>query len=300
MCFVPIGSARSLTPWDAAARVLQLIRRGSPPAVGEENLMATKRPAPSTKKSAPAKATAPAKKAAAPAKGAAKPAPVKKAPAKKAPVKKAPAKKVAAKASPAKKASAAKPAAAARTAPAKKAPAKAAPVKAPASKTSPAKAVPVKKAAATKVPDAAASKGSPTKKQTSNRDAGPVVGPSPYDAPFLDAQRAALIEERETLAAQAEALKAEAEALARDREPGDVQFDDESGEGDTLAVERDFDLARAAAAMATIEEIDAALARIDAGTYGVCEYSGQPIPKERLRAIPYARERVEFKTRSFR
>lgn len=79
-----------------------------------------------------------------------------------------------------------------------------------------------------------------------------------------------------------------------------MQFDDESGEGDTLAVERDFDLARAAQARHTITEIDAALERIAKGTYGVCEYSGEPIPKERLKAIPWARERVEYKTRSFR
>ena len=79
-----------------------------------------------------------------------------------------------------------------------------------------------------------------------------------------------------------------------------MQFDDESGEGDTLAVERDFDLARAAQARHTITEIDAAMERIDKGTYGVCEYSGEAIPKERLKAIPWARERVEYKTRSFR
>ncbi len=99
---------------------------------------------------------------------------------------------------------------------------------------------------------------------------------------------------------QADLLKAEADALAFDREPGDVQFDDESGEGDTLAVERDMDLARAAQARQTIEEIDAALDRMDRGVYGLCEYSGEPIPKERLQAIPWARERVEYKTRSFR
>ena len=38
-----------------------------------------------------------------------------------------------------------------------------------------------------------------------------------------------------------------------------------------------------------------ALARIKKGTYGVCVASGQPIPKERLKAIPWASERVEFK-----
>jgi RNA polymerase-binding transcription factor DksA len=80
-----------------------------------------------------------------------------------------------------------------------------------------------------------------------------------------------------------------------EREPGDVQFDEESGEGDTLAVERDFDLALSAQARQQVDEIDAALGRIEAGTYGLCRVSGLPIPKERLRAIPWATERVEYK-----
>jgi RNA polymerase-binding transcription factor DksA len=36
-------------------------------------------------------------------------------------------------------------------------------------------------------------------------------------------------------------------------------------------------------------EIEEALRRIDAGTYGVCEQSGEPIERERLRALPFAR-----------
>ena len=35
--------------------------------------------------------------------------------------------------------------------------------------------------------------------------------------------------------------------------------------------------------------------RIDKGTYGICTISGKPIPKERLKAIPWASERVEYK-----
>ena len=54
-----------------------------------------------------------------------------------------------------------------------------------------------------------------------------------------------------------------------------------------------------AQAQQTVAEIDHALAKIDDGTYGICEVSGQPIPKERLRAIPWARERVEFKATGF-
>ena len=36
-------------------------------------------------------------------------------------------------------------------------------------------------------------------------------------------------------------------------------------------------------------EIDAALARIEAGTYGICEGSGKAIPASRLKALPSAR-----------
>lgn len=38
-----------------------------------------------------------------------------------------------------------------------------------------------------------------------------------------------------------------------------------------------------------LREVDAALERVDEGTYGVSELSGEPIPDERLRAAPTAR-----------
>jgi RNA polymerase-binding transcription factor DksA len=190
--------------------------------------------------------------------------PAKKAPAKKSPAKKAPAKAPAAKA-PAKKA------------PAKAAPAKKAPAKAPAAKA-PAKKAPAKKAPAAKAP-------TPKK--------------SPFGAKFLDDQRAALESERARYTRQATSLRAEADSLMVDIDPGDVQFDEESGEGTNLAVERDRDLALSAQALAAIDEIDAALARIDDGTYGICLASGQPIPKERLEAIPWASVRVEYKVGGF-
>ena len=45
---------------------------------------------------------------------------------------------------------------------------------------------------------------------------------------------------------------------------------------------------RAAGLLRTIEEIDAALARIAAGTYGACVYCGGAIPAERLEFRPFA------------
>jgi DnaK suppressor protein len=105
---------------------------------------------------------------------------------------------------------------------------------------------------------------------------------------FLAEQRAELQAERATYLEQAESLLQEAEQIAEDMEPGDIQFDEESGEGDTLNVERERDLALSAQARAAVDEIDRALAKMDAGTYGICERCGHPIPKARLKALPYA------------
>jgi DnaK suppressor protein len=108
------------------------------------------------------------------------------------------------------------------------------------------------------------------------------------DKKFHQEQKELLLEERATYTQQAETLKAEADQLAEEMEPGDIQFDEESGEGGTMNVERERDLALSAQAQAAVEEIDKALAKIADGTYGYCEQCGQPIPKARLKALPYA------------
>ncbi|MEM8707627.1 MAG: hypothetical protein AAGE98_14275 [Actinomycetota bacterium] len=118
---------------------------------------------------------------------------------------------------------------------------------------------------------------------------------SPFGKKFIDEMQAKLIEERAKYLHSEETYRAEADALIEGREPGDVQFDEESGEGDTLAVERERDLALSNQARQAVEQIDAALERIKAGTYGICVASGLAIPQERLRAIPWAAERVEYK-----
>ncbi|HEX9415263.1 MAG TPA: TraR/DksA C4-type zinc finger protein [Gaiellaceae bacterium] len=47
-----------------------------------------------------------------------------------------------------------------------------------------------------------------------------------------------------------------------------------------------------------LEEIDDALARIDAGTYGICAICGREIALERLEAIPYATQCIDCKRRA--
>jgi DnaK suppressor protein len=51
---------------------------------------------------------------------------------------------------------------------------------------------------------------------------------------------------------------------------------------DPVAQRRSADLLR------TVEEIDAALGRIEAGTYGSCDHCGAAIPEERLELRPFA------------
>ena len=158
----------------------------------------------------------------------------------------------------------------------------------------PVKKAPAKKAAAkAPVKKAPAKKAAPPRKPA--KKAAKKAVKSPFGKKFVGEMKERLITERAKYLHSAEEYRAEADALIAAREPGDVQFDEESGEGDTLAVERERDLALSAQARAAVEQIDGALDRIKAGTYGVCVTSGLAIPQERLRAIPWAAQRVEYK-----
>jgi len=281
-----------------------------------------------------AAAKAPAKKAPAkkePAKKEpAKKAPAKKEPAKKSSVKVAPVKKAPVKKAPAKKAPVTK--APVTKEPVKKSPAKSGagtsdgstPTNGPAPKgTTKPKSGPTKTRTATTKTSGAAPTGKADPQQSTgaiplvakkptgySARSGPEVFeiPAPrgtskdgiaytkdFDVKFLKAQWEMLLEERSRLLGQAVRLEDEAHQLIEEAEMGDVQFDDEGGEGDTMVVERERDLALSAQARETITEIDEAIARIQVGTYGYSKTSGRPIPRERLEALPWATELVSEK-----
>ncbi len=54
-----------------------------------------------------------------------------------------------------------------------------------------------------------------------------------------------------------------------------------------------FALSLASSEQDTLFEIGDALRRIEEGTYGICEMSGEPIEKARLEALPYTRYSVK-------
>lgn len=284
---------------------------------------APKAPAKPAKKAAakPAKAAKPAPKPKAPLKKAVKPSPKKPAPVKKSPAKKpAPAPKAA----PAKKAPPAKKAAP-QKAPAKPAPkkAEASPKKAaPApKKAAPAKkaAAPVKKAApapakattpapksttppaATKksAAPAAAPKAAPAKspaakvnvKRTANLiDEGITLEAPPkkpvLPAAFLKKQKQRLVELRDVYLNAAEGVTNE---NLRNTEGSESAFGMHQADAGSDAYDRDFALSLLAKEQDAIYEINEALKRIDQGTYGICEMSGELIPEERLEALPFTR-----------
>ena len=64
--------------------------------------------------------------------------------------------------------------------------------------------------------------------------------------------------------------------------------DNHLGDMATVTFDRELDEGLEEGAQQTLAQIDRALARIDAGTYGTCERCGKAIPEERLRARPWA------------
>lgn len=65
-------------------------------------------------------------------------------------------------------------------------------------------------------------------------------------------------------------------------------YDDHPADIATETFEREKDRALRENARETIERVEAALQKMENGTYGLCDICGQPIPAGRLDAVPYA------------
>jgi DnaK suppressor protein len=82
---------------------------------------------------------------------------------------------------------------------------------------------------------------------------------------------------------------AEAEAQIADRLDNGLRDDgDDEADAGVKTFEREHEFVMTSNARNLLEQTEKALARIDAGSYGVCESCGQPIGKARLIAFPRA------------
>ena len=195
-------------------------------------------------------------------------------------------------AKPAKKGAASKTSAsAAKKAPAKKTAAKA-PAKKATAKKATAKKATAKKSAAKKTPAKKAATKRPARKATakSARKAAPEqLAVRSGERPWTEAE---LAEVRELLDIEAARLREEisdaedgiAEML---RDSSDTGGEDQADTG-SKTFEREHEMSLAASHREILGQTERALARIDDGTYGICERCGNPIGKARLQAFPRA------------
>ncbi len=112
------------------------------------------------------------------------------------------------------------------------------------------------------------------------------------DDDFLLRQRHALGARGASHREQVERLSAAVEELAQASEAPDLGDEQGFAEADSLNVERDRVLSLTALARRRIDDVDAALRRLESGTYGGCHTCRRPIPVARLEAVPEASQCV--------
>lgn len=95
--------------------------------------------------------------------------------------------------------------------------------------------------------------------------------------------RELLLDERQRVVSAIEHLHTENSGSMDEEVP-------ETGMADTasVTVDRELDYSLEESSVHVLAAIDAALARIDGGTYGTCGRCGKPIGEARLEAKPYA------------
>ncbi|WP_406426459.1 TraR/DksA family transcriptional regulator [Streptomyces sp. NBC_01589] len=122
-------------------------------------------------------------------------------------------------------------------------------------------------------------------------------GEDPWTPDEVSEARAELTSEIMRLRSELEASGVALAGLMRDS--GNGAGDDEADTG-TKNITREHEMALAANATEMLEQTERALARLDAGTYGLCEICGQPIGKARMQAFPRATLCVEDKQKQER
>jgi RNA polymerase-binding protein DksA len=103
--------------------------------------------------------------------------------------------------------------------------------------------------------------------------------------------RAALLAERDRVRAEI----ADAEVLA----PGQITYGSQAAAA-THVFEQQRDLALRDRNQLHLRDVEAALARLDAGTYGTCTGCGSPVGAERLEALPWAAHCIDCQRRAAR
>jgi|ERR1700683_1144355 DnaK suppressor protein len=107
---------------------------------------------------------------------------------------------------------------------------------------------------------------------------------SRLDAAFLEKQRQYLLRLRAELRTSARTRETDETTIETAAANSAREFEDEAQKLDALELDGNL----VARATERLERVDRALEKIDNGTYGLSDVSGQRIPRERLEAAPEA------------
>jgi len=113
------------------------------------------------------------------------------------------------------------------------------------------------------------------------------------DEQFVERQRERLVDLRDELVRIRQGVSADEEDLGQTE--GDTTLD--SGDLSQDMFTREMDASIGEQAERRLGEIDRALQKIEEGTYGLSDDSGEPIPLGRLEAVPEALRTVEEQQR---
>jgi RNA polymerase-binding protein DksA len=110
-----------------------------------------------------------------------------------------------------------------------------------------------------------------------------------------DRFRQMLLEERERVVRAIEYLHEENPGSIEDETGEESGFDNHLADTATVTFDREVDYTLEENSEAVLKAIEAALVRIEAGTYGTCVRCGREIAPERLEALPYAELCIDCK-----
>lgn len=113
------------------------------------------------------------------------------------------------------------------------------------------------------------------------------------DATTLERLRAKLEARRDELKAELAQLDQELQWLAVDQDDERGGLGNHMSDDGSSLMEQERVATVRADLEALLKEVEAALTRMDEGTYGICQRCHCPIPEERLEAIPHVQFCVE-------
>jgi DnaK suppressor protein len=115
-----------------------------------------------------------------------------------------------------------------------------------------------------------------------------------WDQEFIDDQRQRLIDLRDELTRLRDGLDEDEVELEGG---GDDFSETDSGDMSQSIFDREMDASVGEGIERRLGEVDRALQKIEEGTYGVCDDTGEEIPRGRLEAVPEAIRTVEAQQR---